>query len=88
MRILLATGRKAEAMVKDAVRNSANSPSNCDVLTQRLGIAAFSTPKSLKRALLKKIKPLCAAQLLNILPYHIISLAVVRFVRLSQCLPV
>ena len=53
MRILLATGRKAEEMVKDAVRISANSPSNCDDLTQRLGIAAFSTPKSLKRALFK-----------------------------------
>ena len=83
MRILLATGRKAEGMVKDAVR-SANLVSDCDVLTQDLSIAAFSTPESLKRALLKKIKPLCAAQLLNILPYHIISLAVVRFVRLSQ----
>ncbi len=53
MRILLATGRKAEAMVKDAVRISANSPSNCDVLTQGLGIAAFSTPESLRKALEK-----------------------------------
>ncbi len=53
MRILLATGRKAEAMVKDAVRISANSPSNCDVLTQGLGIAAFSTPESLRKALKK-----------------------------------
>jgi hypothetical protein len=53
MKILLATGRKAEAMVKDAVRISANSLSKCDVLTQGLSIAAFSTPKSLNKALLK-----------------------------------
>ncbi len=53
MRILLATGRKAEAMVKDAVRILAISPSNCDVLTQGLGIAAFSTPESLRKALKK-----------------------------------
>ena len=53
MRILLATGRKAEEMVKDAVRISANSPSNYDVLTQGLGIAAFSTPESLRKALKK-----------------------------------
>jgi dihydropteroate synthase-like protein len=49
MRILLATGRKAEEMVKDAVRG-ANLSSDCDVLTQDLSIAAFSTPKSLRKA--------------------------------------
>ena len=49
MRILLATGRKAEGMVKDAVRG-ANLSSDCDVLTQDLSIAAFSTPKSLRKA--------------------------------------
>ncbi len=51
MRILLVTGRKAEGMVKEAIR-SVNLV-KCDVLTQDIGIAAFSTPKSLKRALEK-----------------------------------
>lgn len=51
MRIALATGRKAEGMVKDAVR-TANVPHiTCEVLTQDLNIAAFSTPKSLRRAI-------------------------------------
>ncbi|MBC8521866.1 MAG: dihydropteroate synthase-like protein [Methanomicrobia archaeon] len=52
MRILLATGRKAEGMVKDAVR-TANLALDCEVLTQGLDIAAFSTPKSLRTALEK-----------------------------------
>ena len=52
MRILLATGKKAEGMVKDAIR-STNLSSDCTVLTQDLGIAAFSTPKSLRKALKK-----------------------------------
>lgn len=49
LKVLLATGKKAEGMVKDAVR-SANLSSDCDVLTQDLSIAAFSTPKSLRKA--------------------------------------
>jgi dihydropteroate synthase-like protein len=53
MKIALATGRKAEGMVRDAVR-AANVPHiTCEVLTQDLNIAAFSTPKSLRRALEK-----------------------------------
>ena len=52
MKILLATGKKAEGMVKDAIK-SANLPLDCDVLTQNLGIAAFSTSKSLRKALEK-----------------------------------
>ena len=55
MRILLATGRKAEGMVKDAVRG-ANLSSDCDVLTQDLSIAAFSTPESLRKAFEKPNK--------------------------------
>ena len=56
MRILLATGRKAEWMVRDAVKNididgSSASALQCEVLTQDLDIAAFSTPASLRRAL-------------------------------------
>ncbi len=51
MKVLLATGKKAERMVKDAIR-SVNLV-KCDVLTQDIGIAAFSTPKSLKKALEK-----------------------------------
>ena len=50
MKILLATGRKAEGMVKDAVR-TANLALDCEVLTQDLDVAAFSTPKSLRKAL-------------------------------------
>ncbi len=49
MKILLATGRRAEGVVKNAVR----SLDCCEVLTQDLGIAAFSTPKSLRNALEK-----------------------------------
>lgn len=57
MKIVLATGRKAEGMVKDAVR-AANVPHiTCEVLTQDLNIAAFSTPKSLRRALDKSGGP-------------------------------
>ncbi|MCK4475399.1 MAG: dihydropteroate synthase-like protein [Methanophagales archaeon] len=50
MKILLATGRKAEGMVKDAVRTTNFAHIDCDVLTQDLSIAAFSTPKSLRKA--------------------------------------
>lgn len=50
MKILLATGRKAEEMVKDAIR-TANLALDCEVLTQDLDIAAFSTPRSLIKAL-------------------------------------
>ncbi|MFZ2070983.1 MAG: dihydropteroate synthase-like protein [Halobacteriota archaeon] len=49
MKILLATGRKAEEMVKDAIADL--SDIDCTVLTQDLNIAAFSTPGSLKKAL-------------------------------------
>jgi len=52
MKILLATGKKAEGMVKAALR-TVNLPFDCEVLTQDLNIAAFSTPKSLKKALEK-----------------------------------
>ena len=52
MKVLLATGKKAEEMVKEAIARSVNLV-KCDVLTQDIGIAAFSTPKSLKRALEK-----------------------------------
>jgi dihydropteroate synthase-like protein len=51
MNILLATGRKAEGMVKDAVRTANAARITCEVLTQDLNIAAFSTPKSLRGAI-------------------------------------
>ena len=51
MRIVLATGRKAEGMVKDAVRTAEVDRITCEVLTQDLDIAAFSTPKTLRKAL-------------------------------------
>jgi dihydropteroate synthase-like protein len=53
MRVVLATGRKAEGMVKAAVKAAtAKVPHiTCEVLTQNLNIAAFSTPRSLKIAL-------------------------------------
>ena len=53
MRVVLATGRKAEGMVKDAMNAAtAKVPHiTCEVLTQSLNIAAFSTPRSLKKAL-------------------------------------
>ncbi|MHC1600052.1 MAG: dihydropteroate synthase-like protein [Candidatus Methanospirareceae archaeon] len=51
MKVALATGRKAEGMVKDAVRTANAAQITCEVLTQDLNIAAFSTPKSLKKAL-------------------------------------
>jgi dihydropteroate synthase-like protein len=58
MKIALATGRKAEGMVKAAVK-TANAPHiTCEVLTQDLNIAAFSTPKSLKKALERAPKKL------------------------------
>lgn len=57
MKIALATGRKAEVMVKDAVRDAvaAMPPVICEtvILTQEIEIAAFSTPKSLRKALEK-----------------------------------
>ena len=53
MKIVLATGRKAAEMVKDAVK-AVNVPEiACTVLTQDLNIAAFTTPRSLRRALEK-----------------------------------
>jgi len=53
MKIVLATGRKAAEMVKDAVK-AVNAPDcACTVLTQDLNIAAFTTPRSLRRALEK-----------------------------------
>ena len=58
MRVLLATGRKAEGMVKDAVSASNVPHITCELLTQDLNIAAFSTPKSLRRALDKRSKKL------------------------------
>ncbi|HUV02785.1 MAG TPA: dihydropteroate synthase-like protein [Desulfobacteria bacterium] len=53
MRVVLATGRKAEEMVKDAVKAATMKVPHitCEVLTQSLNIAAFSTPKSLRKAL-------------------------------------
>jgi hypothetical protein len=48
MKVALATGRKAEGMVKDAVRTANAARITCEVLTQDLNIAAFSTPKSLR----------------------------------------
>ncbi len=48
MRIILVTGRKAESMVRDAVKDS---PHRCEVLVQNIDIAAFSTPGSIRRAL-------------------------------------
>ncbi|MDI6885704.1 MAG: dihydropteroate synthase-like protein [archaeon] len=51
MRIILATGRKAEGMVRDAVRTANVARKTCEVLTQDLDIAAFSTPKTLRKAL-------------------------------------
>ncbi|MGC9444959.1 MAG: dihydropteroate synthase-like protein [Candidatus Methanospirareceae archaeon] len=51
MKITLATGRKAEGMVRDALKTAEIPDISCDVLTQDLKIAAFSTPRSLKRAL-------------------------------------
>jgi len=51
MRIALATGRKAEGMVRDAVRTANVARKTCEVLTQDLDIAAFSTPKTLRKAL-------------------------------------
>lgn len=53
MKIMLATGRKAAEMVKDAVK-AVNVPDiACKVLTQDLNIAAFTTPRSLRKALEK-----------------------------------
>ncbi len=51
MRIILVTGRKAEGMVRDAVRDS---PHRCEVLVQDIDIAAFSTSGSIRRALEKE----------------------------------
>jgi dihydropteroate synthase-like protein len=53
LKVLLATGKKAEGMVNDAVQGV--DVVKCDVLTQDIGIAAFSTPQSLKRALEKHV---------------------------------
>ena len=51
MRILVATGKKAEGMVKEAVRSTHLDYITCAVLTQDVGIAAFSTSRSLGTAL-------------------------------------
>ncbi len=51
MKVLLATGRKAEGMVRDAVRTADMARITCEVLTQELDIAAFSTPETLRKAL-------------------------------------
>jgi dihydropteroate synthase-like protein len=53
MKVVLATGRKAAGMVKDAVKAAAVSAPRitCEMLTQDLNIAAFSTPQSLRKAL-------------------------------------
>jgi dihydropteroate synthase-like protein len=53
MKIVLATGRKAAEMVKDAVKDVNVPDCACTVLTQDLNIAAFTTPRSLRRALEK-----------------------------------
>ena len=55
MRVALVTGRKAARMVKDAVKAATVSAPHitCEVLTQDLNIAAFSTPQSLRKALAK-----------------------------------
>ena len=57
MRIALATGRKAEEMVKEAVSAANLAHITCEVLTQDLNIAAFSTPGSLRKALEKYDSP-------------------------------
>jgi dihydropteroate synthase-like protein len=53
MKIILATGRKAAEMVKDAVKATNVPDITCAVLTQDLNIAAFTTPRSLRKALEK-----------------------------------
>jgi dihydropteroate synthase-like protein len=53
MKIMLATGRKAAEMVKDAVKATNVPDITCAVLTQDLNIAAFTTPRSLRKALEK-----------------------------------
>jgi dihydropteroate synthase-like protein len=54
LNVLLATGKKAERMVKAAIKSV--DTVKCAVLTQDIGIAAFSTPKTLKRALAEQFK--------------------------------
>ncbi len=49
MKVILATGRRAERLVREVVNGL--SGLQCEVLTQDLDIAAFSTPGSLRRAL-------------------------------------
>lgn len=60
MRIVVATGRKAEGMVRDAVRTVDGKRVSCSVLTQDLDIAAFSTPQTLKTALERSGGAQCA----------------------------
>ncbi|MHC1635489.1 MAG: dihydropteroate synthase, partial [Candidatus Methanospirareceae archaeon] len=57
MKIALVTGRRAEKMVKEAVDNAPLDNIICDIITQDIEIAAFSTPKSLKRSLERRNFP-------------------------------
>ena len=59
MRILAVTGKRAESLLKEALREwereqkgkGEGERHECEVLTQNIGIAAFTTPRTLKRAL-------------------------------------
>ena len=57
MRILAVTGKRAESILKEALREwereqkGRGERHECEVLTQNIGIAAFTTPRTLKRAL-------------------------------------
>jgi len=57
MRILAVTGKRAESILKEALREwereqkGKGERHECDILTQNIGIAAFTTPRTLKRAL-------------------------------------
>ena len=57
MRILAVTGKRAESILKEALREwereqkGKGERHECEVLTQNIGIAAFTTPRTLKRAL-------------------------------------
>ena len=57
MRILAVTGKRAESILKETLREwereqkGKGERHECEVLTQNIGIAAFTTPRTLKRAL-------------------------------------
>ena len=57
MRILAVTGKRAESILKEALsewereQKGMGERHECEVLTQNIGIAAFTTPRTLKRAL-------------------------------------